>query len=171
MPKPSRLFKRDQPSADVLPLSSAKLRSLQRECSSLAHIHDMAESGEVTTSNNHSFKFCYQNGLLYRKCTDSIVSNKIGHLALVVPGKCRRKILSTSHESTLSNHLGFRRTQRKIKSDFFWPGMSRDIRNFCSSCGLCQPLGSKGQVGKSLLPRSRQCSRGADWLNRAEGCN
>ena len=137
------------PSLDVLNLTPTEFRDLQSSCKTLSSCRKLATSGEVTNFKTRSFVFLYEDGVLYRKCVSSPIANELNQRSLVIPVQCRSKILTTAHESTLVGHLSSRKTQWKIKSDFFWPGMFQDIRRFCQSCDLCKRMGPK--VGKALV--------------------
>ena len=39
----------------------------------------------------------------------------------------------------------------KLLMNFYWPGVSSEVRRFCRSCDICQRTVSKGKVGKVSL--------------------
>ncbi|GFN97865.1 gypsy retrotransposon integrase 1 [Plakobranchus ocellatus] len=47
-------------------------------------------------------------------------------------------VLSYAHESDLAGHSGFRKTLSAIRTHFSWPGVSSDVKNYTTSCHLCQ---------------------------------
>lgn len=49
-----------------------------------------------------------------------------------------RKILQDNHSSSISGHAGYLRTYKKIKENYKWSNMKRDIKNFIKSCPSCQ---------------------------------
>ncbi|GFY32847.1 transposon Tf2-9 polyprotein [Trichonephila clavipes] len=49
-----------------------------------------------------------------------------------------RKILEIAHESVFGAHLGAHKTIQRIKFLFYWPGMVKEIKAYCSSCHGCQ---------------------------------
>lgn len=53
----------------------------------------------------------------------------------------------------MGGHIGINNTMAKIKCQFFWPGMSVDVANFCRSFDICQKTASKGRVQKATLGR------------------
>ena len=65
---------------------------------------------------------------------------------IVVPEPYRAKILSIAHETPLSGHLGIRKTTQKILKHFYWPGIWKDVANFCNSCHMCQMVGKPNQT-------------------------
>lgn len=48
------------------------------------------------------------------------------------------EILKENHSTSVSGHSGFKRTYRRIKENYTWKNMKRDIRNFVKSCESCQ---------------------------------
>ena len=63
----------------------------------------------------------------------------------------RPHVLKLAHESILSGHLGIKKTQSKILTQFYWPGISGDINRFCRSCDVCQKTYPKGKVTRIPL--------------------
>ena len=64
---------------------------------------------------------------------------------IVVPSEYRQEIISLAHEAPLSGHMGVHKTQEKILSHFFWPGLQSDVAKFCRSCHACQVVGKPNQ--------------------------
>jgi hypothetical protein len=50
------------------------------------------------------------------------------------------------HDGPLAGHRAFEKTAELIKSRYFWPGMHKQIKDYCSSCHLRQ---TKKYVSKS----------------------
>lgn len=79
---------------------------------------------------------------------------------VVVPKTKRRDILSMAHESALAGHLGVNKTYQKVLTHFFWPGLRKDVVNYCRSCHVCQLVGKPNQqIPKAPLIPSYTCSR------------
>lgn len=59
---------------------------------------------------------------------------------LVIPAvvELRRKILEWLHGSSRSGHSGRDATHQRVKSLFYWKGMSKDIQSYIRSCSVCQ---------------------------------
>ncbi|CAL1264136.1 unnamed protein product [Larinioides sclopetarius] len=56
----------------------------------------------------------------------------------MIPEIRKNKILEIAHESVFGAHLGARKTIQRIKFSFYWPGMSKEIKAYCSCCHGCQ---------------------------------
>ncbi|GFX30743.1 retrovirus-related Pol polyprotein from transposon 412 [Trichonephila clavipes] len=50
----------------------------------------------------------------------------------------KRKILEIAHESVFGAHLGAHKPIQRINFSFYWPGMVKEIKSYCSSCHGCQ---------------------------------
>jgi len=59
----------------------------------------------------------------------------------VVPTSLRPKLLQIAHDIPAAGHLGVAKTQSHLLQHFFWPSISRDTKNFCRTCDVCQRLG------------------------------
>ena len=46
---------------------------------------------------------------------------------LLIPTEQRSAVFKLGHDSVLSGHMGVRRTKVKILSEFWWPGLDKDI--------------------------------------------
>ena len=55
----------------------------------------------------------------------------------VVPAAATSIVFTFLHESPLRGHLGFFKTVSKIRSQFIWGGMDRDIRSRVRDCQVC----------------------------------
>jgi hypothetical protein len=49
-----------------------------------------------------------------------------------------KKILAENHSSSIVGHSGFRRTYNRIKANYKWKNMKRDVKEFVRTCESCQ---------------------------------
>ncbi|KAI5617705.1 hypothetical protein C0J50_22774 [Silurus asotus] len=70
---------------------------------------------------------------------------------VVVPKVYRKDILTMAHSLPLGGHLGVNKTVNKIMKQFFWPGLRKDVANFCRTCHTCQVVG-KHQFDPPVAP-------------------
>lgn len=116
------------------------LGELQRRDPELQPLFQIAEGERESTT-----RFFLEDGILKREwqprdCTPEDVEwRKISQV--VLPKQCRRETLSLAHDSRLAGHLGVRKTLQKIWSTFYWPGMKKDVANYCRTCHTCQLVG------------------------------
>ena len=118
---------------------------------SLVKSGEKAETGEKTHYKNGGITWYVKEGnLLYRKFQAKVNDSTVVK-QLVVPKEQRSAVLKLGHDSVLSGHMGMRRTKVKILSEFWWPGLDKDIRNYCRSCDVCQKTVAKGKVSSIPL--------------------
>ena len=65
---------------------------------------------------------------------------------IVVPPNCRKEILNLAHGSAMAGHLGINKTYHKILTHFYWPGLKKDVVQFCRLCHVCQLVGKSNQL-------------------------
>ena len=108
--------------------SDIKLREIRRR----------VESGSVTKGRSFSSgetKFIRRNGLIYRH----FMKNGKVSLQLVVPSSLTHSVMNLAHESRkVVNHRGRKETISKVLDEFYWPGVCREVTQFCRSCAICQ---------------------------------
>jgi len=56
---------------------------------------------------------------------------------VVTPKSLQGIILKEYHDDFIGAHFGFTRTMARIKNDFWWPGMFRDVKHWINSCSSC----------------------------------
>lgn len=140
------------PNLSPISLTADEFKDLQSSCVSLSDVRRKAEAREVLTlRDGSSYEFVVDNGYLYRKCLSSSFRPNVGKMSLVVPSSCRQTILEVSHESPVAGHFSHRKTESKIRDNFFWPTLGTDVRSFCRSCDKCQRYSSKGRVKRVPL--------------------
>ena len=114
-----------------------ELCMMQASDAKLADIRRRVESGSVT--KGHSFssgetKFIRRNGLIYRH----FKKNAKVSLQLVIPSSLTHSVMNLAHESRkVVNHRGRKETISKVLDEFFWPGVCREVTQFCRSCAIC----------------------------------
>ncbi|XP_063293534.1 uncharacterized protein LOC134578463 [Pelobates fuscus] len=97
-------------------------------------------------------QFIWEKGRLYRLTeTRGNAPGPKQKRQLVVPRKYRQELLRIGHDVPLAGHLGIRKTGYRITQNFFWPGVSDDVRAYCQTCEVCQRIGKKGDHPKAKL--------------------
>ena len=64
---------------------------------------------------------------------------------IVVPPNCRADILQLAHATPMAGYLGVNKTYQRILNHFYWPGIKKDVKQFCKSCHECQVVGKPNQ--------------------------
>lgn len=129
-----------------------EVRKLQKEDVTLKIYWDKAE-GKRLDGRSEEYQgnplFIIKNGLLYK--TYKEVSQDKVSTRLLVPKSLREKAMKIAHEALLTAHQGIRKTQEKICSVFYWPGVMSDVKRFVKSCEICQSALGKQGVTKAPL--------------------
>ena len=129
-----------------------EIKKLQREDETLKVYWEKAE-GKRIEGNKEEYNgnplFIVKKGLLYKSYKD-VVQDKIS-TRLLIPRSLREKVMKVAHESLLTAHQGIRKTQDKICSMFYWPGIMSDVKRFVKSCEICQSALGKQGVTKAPL--------------------
>ena len=92
--------------------------------------------------------FSTRGGLLYR------VVQRGGKEVeqLVVPRPYVSKVLYMAHTHLLGAHLGVDKTRDRILDRFFWPGVKRNVEDYCRACPECQHTAPRPTVRNPLIP-------------------
>ena len=127
-------------------------------------IRRRVESGSVTKSHSFSSgetKFIRRNGLIYRH----FKKNANVSLQLVVPSSLTHSVMNLAHESRkVVNHRGRKETISKVFEEFYWPGVCREVTQFCRSCATCQRTNHNIKVASThccSVPQSNISSKEA----------
>jgi hypothetical protein len=85
-----------------------------------------------------SLKYYLRGGILYYK--QRVYISKFSPI--------KEAIMNYIHDSLASGHMGFERTLKRARRDFFWVGMKSDIQTYIRHCEVCQR--AKGENTKPL---------------------
>lgn len=108
-------------------------------------------------------QFHLEGDYLFKKIYDPFTKSHSSKLYL--PYHFRHKVITQQHSEPYSAHLGFKKTEERVKRQFYWPSMSQDIRHFISCCPECQkhkatnqlPLGKMGTEIPRVAPFNVLC--------------
>ncbi|GFS82288.1 hypothetical protein NPIL_576731 [Nephila pilipes] len=78
--------------------------------------------------------FYLRDDLLFHD--DRVTGEKVAQL--VLPKIRRPQVLKLVHESVFGSHMGFKKTSERIRFNFWWPDLKKDILEYCKSCNNCQ---------------------------------
>ena len=66
---------------------------------------------------------------------------------LVVPKPLRQDVFKAAHSALIAGHLGMHNTKAKIATNFYWPGLTKDVERWCRQCTECQRVNDvKGNI-------------------------
>ena len=70
---------------------------------------------------------------------------------ILVPKSLRAKVTEVAYDSLFDQHLEVKKTEDRIKTNFFWLGLHDDVTSFCRSCDVCQKTVPRGSVPRAPL--------------------
>ena len=140
--KPVKPLKILDPISEVKPADLAKA---QQEDVSISHLWKKARDQDISGK----YKFIIRDGWLLR--APSKDTDTKGNTQLVVPKDYRDRVMKIAHDGLMSGHQGITKTTDKILTQFYWPGLSEDVRHYCRSCDICQRTIQKGKITKVPL--------------------
>ncbi|XP_070180343.1 uncharacterized protein [Littorina saxatilis] len=139
IPKP--LLTPEPPKMDIEQQDMARL---QVEDETLKLLFLKAKNGDVQQMSNGTIRFEIRSDLLYRVSLNT--KTQVENTQLLLPKTLRKTALVAAHDSILSAHSGVSRTTKRVLSNFFWPGVRKEIRVYCQTCDICQRTTPKGRV-------------------------
>ena len=133
--------------ASKVAVSKEDLMRWQEDDPSLRKFQDMKE--EV---NRGKYVVAYKKlkGILYRVRQRKDIPGETGK-QILVPKLLRTRVMEVAHDSMFGGHLGVKKTEDRIQTNFYWPGMHRDVTSFCRSCDVCQKTVARGAVPRAPL--------------------
>ena len=71
--------------------------------------------------------------------------------------------MQLAHESILTGHLSVTSSVHKVLSEYYWPGIYRDIKRFVQSCKVCKSVLHEGKIDRNLsngesILKGEECS-------------
>lgn len=88
---------------------------------------------------------------------------------LYVPATVRKQVHQEGHDSSLGGHFGTNKTEELIRRDSFWPNMADNIRDYISTCDMCQRTKKRthapyGELQPLPIPQNRWESVSMDFI-------
>ena len=59
--------------------------------------------------------------------------------------------MAVAYDSLFGGHLGVKKTEDRIQTNFFWPGLHKGVTSFCQFCDVCQKTVARGSVPRAFL--------------------
>ena len=69
---------------------------------------------------------------------------------ILVPKTLRERVMGVAHDSLIGGQLGVKKTENRIQTNFFRPGLHEDVTSFCRSC-VVQKTVARGSVPRAFL--------------------
>lgn len=125
----------------IASFTSKELAAAQEADESLATLWELAKEGDQN--------YWMKDSILYHSSED-----QLGEMLtqVVVPKPYRNQVISMAHNSLTAAHLGVKKTCQKILRDFYWPGLTADVKAICHCCEECQKGAKKNRSKAPLMP-------------------
>ena len=130
-------------------ITPAQVSKAQKDDVSLTTTRSRCEANE-TIGKATFFK---KNDLLYRKLSSPNIEQGKIFEQLIVPEQYRELVMQLAHESILTGHLSVTSSVHKVLSEYYWPGIYRDVKRFVQACEVCNNSLHQGKMDKSSLNR------------------
>ena len=128
-------------------ITPAQVSKAQKDDVSLTTTRSRCEANETIGKAT----FLKKNDLLYRKFSSPNVEQGKIFEQLIVPEQYRELVMQLAHESILTGHLSVTSSVHKVLSEYYWPGIYRDVKRFVQSCEVCKNVLHKGKINRNLL--------------------
>ena len=145
-------------------ITPAQVSKAQKEDVSLTTTRSLCEANE-TIGKATFFK---KNDLLYRKFSSPNVEQGKIFEQLIVPEQYRELVMQLAHESILTGHLSVTSSVHKVLSEYYWPGIYKDVKRFVQACEVCNSSLHQGKIDKSSLNRESTITREEGGLQQQQ---
>ena len=136
----------------VLAANPAKLKDWQQRDPTLVKVRELAAGGQV--GDNARASFYYKEGLLHRQWHPQGTSpgDVRSCEQLVLPRACRSLVLRLAHDIPMAGHLGVTKTKDRILQRYYWPGIFKEVAEYCRSCEVCQRSQPRPAARAEMVP-------------------
>ena len=147
------------PSIIDININPEQVSKAQKEDVSLTTTRSRCEANETIGKAI----FLKKNDLLYRKFSSPNVEQGKIFEQLIVPEQYRELVMQLAHESMLTGHLSVTSSVHKVLSEYYWPGIYRDVKHFVQSCEVCKSVPHEGKGDRNLsngenIIKGEECS-------------
>lgn len=119
-------------------------------------IHEVSEHG------NELPDVKVQDGVLYKR-TKFRTGDDLVDSATVwkvwVPKNLRNTLIANAHQPPSASHGGADKTIDLVRRYYFWPGLSRDVREFVSRCVTCKESKAPNHILRPVMGKSLTAER------------
>lgn len=122
--------------AEVANDDLGKIIAWKESCPSRPAWKDVStENKAIKTYWSQRDHLSLQNGVLCQRW-ESEAGDEV-RWQLVMPSSLRNDVLQELHTEETAGHLGVNKTLGRVKERFYWPGCTKDVKDWCRSCDLC----------------------------------
>ena len=139
-------------SHEVLNATPVELKQWQQQDPTLLKAKERA--GEDPGGDGTRVYFYYRSGLIYRswRPRGAAPDDARRHEQLVLPVQCRSLVLRMAHDVPMAGHLGVTKTKDRVLQRYYWPGVFKDIADYCRTCEVCQRSQPRHAKRAEMIP-------------------
>ena len=89
----------------------------------------------VTQTETEVFRLCKEKGICEEH--DGFLYDSFGRMYVPDNDSLCMKVISVHHNSPVTGHPGYQKTQELIERQYYWPGLASDVREYVSHCNQC----------------------------------
>ena len=140
----------DEPT-DTVQQKLQDISNLQQSCSELGPMYSYLSNGVLPNDNKFARKLVLENR--HFDLLDGVFHHENPHnpgkWCLAVPVSLRPELLEDAHGGLFAGHLGEKRVYDRLRRNYWWQGLRRDVRKHCHSCLTCA---TRKGVGRATHP-------------------
>ena len=132
---------------DKMSINKKNLIKMQEEDPTLLKLKQLKGT---ETRNGYVVSYEKRGGIWYRiqERKDDVGDPR---RQISVPKSLRERVMGVADDSLFGGHLGVKKTNDRIWTNFFWPGLHEDVTSFCRYCNVCQKTVARGSVPRAPL--------------------
>ena len=64
----------------------------------------------------------------------------------MVPRILREHVLYQAHGARMADQLGIEKTLARIKGEYYWDDLAKDVKQYCRACQSCNERNPRGKA-------------------------
>ena len=112
----------------------------------------------VTWTKTEVYRLCKEKGICEEH--DGFLYDSSSRMYIPNDDSLCMHIISSHHDSPITGHLGYQKTQELIKRQYYWPRLALDVHTYVAQCDRCvrfkgsntKPAGSAVPLQPSTMP-------------------
>ena len=126
--------------------TETELPNLAEEQRADPHLSAIIATIEGPVEHENQNHYVLYNNVLYRRSQNS---EKVNY-ALCVPQNRIKDVLTVHHDCTTAGHVGRNKTYDRIKQNYYWKNMYKDVQQYVNTCKECQTFKPNNQKRPGL---------------------
>ena len=99
------------------------------------------------------------DGFVYKRTEFDRGTNEGTEWKLWLPSDLTLDVIDRAHSPPMSAHGGIAKTLAKLRLNFFWPNMAKQVKDFVSKCEICRQCKAPNAIIRPLMGTQQKSSR------------